>query len=311
MNIKIACPNNTVTGGIELLHQVACELNKYENVNATIWYINAPNDTTIPHDYLQYDNKLSTEIHSDDILIFPEIWGHYTNRPQFKNNKKLIYWESVDNYFPHTPESEWFKFADNTIHISQTEYSTRFLKDVLKIPARNIIEITDYVNDSYLNFKEDGTKRERIVVYNPSKGLQYTNKLIALMHHDVKFVPIKNMSREQIIDTMRHSMVFIDFGYFPGKDRLPREAAMCGLCLVTCKQGSARYVKDLNIPNSYKIDNLNYADLGFIEVQIHDIMDNFEEHSKMFDQYRSWVKQEKYMFQQGIKKLIERLNNEI
>lgn len=33
-----------------------------------------------------------------------------------------------------------------------------------------------------------------------------------------------------MILTMRKAKVYIDFGFHPGKDRIPREAVMCGAC---------------------------------------------------------------------------------
>ena len=308
MNIKIACPHNVVTGGIELLHQVAAELNKYDGVTAELWYMD-PNELKIPDDYLVYGNTVNSRIDDGDILLLPEIWAHFSNDPAFKDHTKVVYWESVDNYFPHTPKDQWFKFGENTLHISQTEYSNRFLADVVNVPTNNIIEITDYVNDDYLNSDTTGP-RAPIVLYNPTKGLDYTEKIMALAD-DVEFIPITGMAREQVLDLMQHSMVWIDFGFFPGKDRLPREAGACGMCLITGRRGSAKYQKDMGIPEKYKISNANCADLGEIANKIRDILANFEERQKEFADYRKILKREKVLFKKGIGKLVEKLRDEI
>lgn len=296
MKFKIACPHNTVTGGIELLHQVAAELNKYDGVTAELWYLADRNVYKIPDDYSKYGNVVNNAIQDDDILIFPEIWARFA--ADYGRNRRCIYWEGVDAYFAHNPN--WFEFAD-VLHIYQSEYAHRFLIDTLKI--ENVLEITDYVNDDFLNCDISG-KRDQIVLYNPVKGMEFTEKLIRLAK-DLTFIPITGMTRAQIIGLMRRSMVWIEFGSFPGKDRLPREAGACGMCVVTGTHGSARYHKDLAIPDEYKFPDTNNADLGPIIEKIRTIMADFESHSKDFDGYRKRLKQEKQQFESGIRELVE------
>lgn len=306
MNIKIACPYNVVTGGIELLHQVANELNTYDKVSAEIWYINDSNRESIPSEYAIYNNIVNNIVYPNDILLFPEIWADYTNRPEFNEHKKIIYWESVNNYFGHTPKVQWFKFKDDVIHISQSEYSNRFLAQ-LNVPFDNIIEITDYVNDDFLNCQgEPSWNRSPIVLYNPIKGWEFTEKLIRFMP-DVDFQPVSGMTRQQILELMRKSMVWIDFGNFPGKDRLPREAAACGMCVVTGKRGSAKYQEDLNIPDGFKFDDVNFADLADISHKIRNIFKYFDDNERMFRRYREHLHEEKDLFKFGIQKLVEKL----
>lgn len=304
MRIKIAVPHNTVTGGIELLHQVAAELNKYDDVTADIWYMYDTNVTAIPDDYLVYGNSVNNVLHDDDILMFPEIWADYTNEPRFTKYKKLVYWESVDNYFPHTPRDRWYKFGEGTLHISQTEYSNRFLADVVK--TDEVIEITDYVNDDYLDCDISG-KRDPVVLYNPAKGMEFTDKVIELAA-GVTFKPITGMARKEILELMKKSMVWIDFGNFPGKDRLPREAGACGMCLITGKRGSAKYHKDMGIPDEYKIDNANFADVQEVVDKIRDLLEHFDERQELYSAYRKRLKQERTQFRKGIKALVEKLS---
>ena len=300
MNIKIAVPHNTVTGGIELLHQLGAELNKY--VTAELWYMYDPTEWRIPTEYLRYGNVVNNNIKKDDVLIFPEIWANYTNFPEYKDHKKFVFWEGVDAYFVHTPKTGWYKFGENTRHISQSEYSNHFVVDVL---GDDYIEITDYINDDFLDCDITGP-REPIVLYSPAKGFEYTEKLIEYAS-DITFIPIQNMGREEIVELMKRSMVWIDFGYFPGKDRLPREAGSCGMCLITSRKGTARYEKDLFIPECYKMPDFSYADMGTIKDMIIHIFDNFEAHQKHFELYRERIKGEKRLFREGVKRLVETL----
>ncbi len=40
---------------------------------------------------------------------------------------------------------------------------------------------------------------------------------------------------------MRKAKLYIDFGYHPGKERMPREACLLDCCLIIGKDGSAKY----------------------------------------------------------------------
>lgn len=304
MNVFVACPPNVVTGGIELLHQVCAELNKHDGINAVIWTPGTVTQT-IPDEYMVYGNCVADRNPlKGETIIFPEIWAGLTNWSEFAECQKIIYWESVDNYFPHTAKERWFKFGEGTKHISQGAYSTAFLEDVLNMYPEDMTVITDYINEDFL-YQDISGKREKIVLYNPAKGMEYTEKIIAYMP-DTQFIPIQGMKRTKIRDFMLHSMVYIDFGNFPGKDRLPREAGACGMCLVTGKQGSARFADDLDIPPFFKIGNFNYADLKFIRNQINGIMNCFEEWQERFSDYRRRIHHEKAEFQTGIASMVKR-----
>lgn len=53
---------------------------------------------------------------------------------------------------------------------------------------------------------------------------------------------------------MSKSKVYIDFGNHPGKDRIPREAAISGCIVITGKRGAAAFAEDVCIPETYKFD---------------------------------------------------------
>lgn len=301
MKIYVACPSDTVTGGPELLHQLAAELNKHDGIEAVI-FDPMSQVCRVPQVYAeQYKNPIAAKPPDiEDFVIYPEIWARLANvRP----GNNAIYWMSVDNYFPHTPKSEWFRFKPGILHIAQSKYSIDFLTDVLSVDPDQIIVITDYVNEDYLESDID-TMRKPAVLYNPAKGMEYTEKIIALAP-DIDFVPIRGMARHEIRDLMLHSMVYIDFGSFPGKDRLPREAGACGMCLITGRRGTARYSQDLNLHSGYKIHEANYADLGKVVEIIRDIFANFELHQKRFAGYRASVRAERDKFRAGVQNLAE------
>jgi hypothetical protein len=71
--------------------------------------------------------------------------------------------------------------------------------------------LSEYLNEDFLKTQTDLTKKENIVVYNPKKGLAFTQKIIKKAK-DIKFVPLINMSRDEVIKTLQKAKVYIDFG---------------------------------------------------------------------------------------------------
>jgi len=58
-------------------------------------------------------------------------------------------------------------------------------------------------------------------------------------------------------------MMYIDFGTHPGKDRIPREAALRNCIVLTNRNGAADNNVDVPIPNEYKIHSV-LSNLGKI-----------------------------------------------
>ena len=46
----------------------------------------------------------------------------------------------------------------------------------------------------------------------------------------------------------------MDFGFHPGQDRLPREAAILKNCIITNKEGSAAIFQDVPIADEFKFN---------------------------------------------------------
>ena len=57
---------------------------------------------------------------------------------------------------------------------------------------------------------------------------------------DVDFVPIRDMNKAQVRDALFGARLYIDFGHHPGKDRVPREAAVAGAVVLLREAGAAK-----------------------------------------------------------------------
>ena len=307
MKIYVACPHAYVTGGIELLHQLVHELNKHSFVEAKIWYLGENLDNPQPKEYDIYGNsyEVTTEPPSDCTLIFPEIWADCARYKQYQKHRRVIYWESVDNYVSRYPNYREQKFPEDILHLVQSHYAYVFLTSQMGIPDSQILYVTDYINEEFLAEYGD-VKRSRIVLYNPNKGLEFTKKIIDLLP-DTVFIPLKGMSRKDMIHTMHSSMLYIDFGNHPGKDRMPREAAICGCCVITSQKGSAAFPQDVPIADEYKFDIDDESNIGLIVDKITTILNDYEKTTYDFDEYREIIRKEHALFSNQVSLLAERL----
>lgn len=317
------CPQKTKTGGTELLHQLYYQLSQFRSDVYLVY--SGSTEIRANQAFIQYivNAPISVEMIEDkeeNLLIVPEIY--YKQLAAFKNMKKAIWWLSVDFFLQENSfidrmrikgigsalknlflgnlkdKTELIKKAD--LHYCQSYYAIDFLKKK-GIKEESIIYLSDYVNDLYLeSFSNvEFTNRENFVVYNPKKGKKFTKKLM-LKAPQINWVSIQNMTNEQVHDLLCKSKVYIDFGNHPGKDRIPREAALSGCCVITGRRGAANYFQDVCIPDKYKFIDSRKSMPKIIE-QINDCLNNYNFLVMDFADYRKSILQEKEKFESDVK----------
>jgi len=191
------------------------------------------------------------------------------------------------------------KLAD--FYLSQSHYVINHFRDL-----KQNYYLSDYLNADFLKIQTDLSNKENMVAYNPKKGIGFTKKLISSAK-DIKFVTLVNMSRKEVIQTLQKAKVYIDFGNHPGKDRIPREAAILGCCVITGKRGSAAFYEDVPVPAEYKFEDKE-ENIPKIIDKIKDCFENFEERYKDFEYYRQIIKNEPQKFVEDLKKIFVKVD---
>jgi hypothetical protein len=79
-------------------------------------------------------------------------------------------------------------------------------------------------------------------------------------------------------------------------DRIPREAAISGCCVITGKDGAAGYYEDIPIPDRYKVDDLEDVDVEAVKKLLLGIFENYDERIEDFAYYREMIRGEKEKF---------------
>ncbi len=281
-------PPAYVTGGVEACYQIIDAINKQGGTGVTVFSF--PHQNPVPKEYSKYEIKIEgIENSPDNLIIVPEIWPDILNIPDFSKMDKAIWWLSVDN------GRQGVDFSKDILHLYQSYYAKNYLKEK---GAIRIAPVFDYLSDDYLEEYEE-PKKENIICYS-IKGEQLAKSLIPLLP-EYKFVMLKGMERVAVIETLKKSKVFIDFGNHPGKDRIPRESAILKNCVLTNLKGSARFNEDLPIPHQYKIEEENLEKIANV---IKDCVENYGDRIKDFEPYREEIKKQKTEFFQQIKNII-------
>lgn len=214
----------------------------------------------------------------------------------FRMKKLLI---NQENYFRNNISFEDLKNKSD-LNCYQSEYAQNFL---LNNGFSEILPLSDFINTELIS-KVSKFERENIILYNPKKGLSVTKKLMKLAPH-LKWIPLKNMNRKELQDIFQKSKLYIDFGYHPGKDRLPREAAINNCCILTNKNGSARYFEDVAIYDYYKFNMKKTKSIKII-TKIEEILSNYNKHIDNFSFYRGQIMQEEELFKQQALKIFKK-----
>ena len=314
--IYIVAPSGVATGGPELLHQLAYNLKQHLGINAVMYYLPTGKANPVHKEYEKYSVDYVDTIEDDkkNIIIFPE--AKHDLLESFNHIRTVVWWLSVDNYFfylspikskinrliYHLNSNKYLFFDKNILkadyHFVQSKYASEFLHSK---NIDNTIYLSDYLNKSFLTIQTDIADKQDIVAYNPRKGYRFTKKLID-SSPEISFVPIVNMSKEQVIELLQKAKVYIDFGNHPGKDRIPREAAMLKCCVITGKRGSAKYFEDVSIPEEYKFKDKS-QNIGNITKKIKECFRSYEEHLKNFEKYREKISNEEDEFINDLKKI--------
>ena len=310
--IYIVAPANLATGGPELLHQLGYQLkNEYD-----VYMYYYPNNANkkVHDNYKKYNIKISNKIEDSDenYIIVPETKTELLFN--YSSINKIIWWLSVDNYFLgskhikrfinefilkylNSQNYKWFnkKLSYSFIHFAQSEYAINFLESK---GINNIYKLYDYLHDDLIKKGIQNDNKKNVVLYNPKKGFKFTKKLIEYAPH-VNFKPLINMTRDEMSIALSEAKIYIDFGYHPGKDRIPREAAMSGCCVFTNLKGSAKNNIDVPIPQYYKIED-NDKNIEEIISRLEFCLDNYDVESSKFNSYREVISKQHNEFIQQL-----------
>lgn len=306
--IYIYCQANLRTGGPEALHQLRYYMEMC-GLNAYIVYTGIKEGILpTPDRYLKYFTEKKGVATLDEIedveencVIVSE--SQTCELRKVKYAQKVIWWLSVvnrdTNYFGrvfnlktrlkrfYLCHAFWRPYVrpyprDKAINICASKFAYEYVTKTLGLPAFYMIEP---ISKEFLDrgvIQENSTIRENSVAYNPSKPSKIMDKL--LNRKDINFIPIKNMTPEEISDLFRKVKLYVDFGNFPGPERLPKEAVYNGANILVAYKNAAKNDFDIAIPEQYKIKDYNNEEL--VVKLIKEMLTNYDKQYNDFEKFR-------------------------
>lgn len=303
--IIVLCPGEFASGGPELLHQLVRTL-RDTGRDARICYYPLERKFECLPVYRHYDVPQGDLEDSEDVaVIVPEVATCFLR--DIRKAARAVWWLSVDNYFGINREAAWKDFIKralslargrrlplfmmrNDCHLVQSDYAAAFLRRH-GLPS---LPLSDYLGPEHFR-AGPACEREDMILFNPRKGRRRTARLMKA-YPEFQFVPLTGMSADQIAALCSRAKIYIDFGHHPGKDRMPREAAVAGCCVITGRHGAAAFPGDVPIPDLYKLDDRRRLYISAFGPLVREVFQNYDRHKDAFAGYRRHIAAEQAAF---------------
>lgn len=255
--IYILCLHNVRTGGPEAIHQLSDALIE-QGFDARMVYYDwsqiAALEQAKPQEaywfgerenpieeYARYRVKVSGAAPNEpgNIIVLPETLCHLA--PKFDKATVLIWWLSVDNGFGALSKVNLNHLrAQNVRHAYQSAYACKTI-EALQLPKAG--PLSDYTTDlrdlaTPLPWEERGPLALFNANHKVLTDLQFTFDAIAHTDPAITCQALHQMPRASIATLFSFARVYVDLGCFPGKDRLPREAAHMGCNVIVAGAGA-------------------------------------------------------------------------
>jgi hypothetical protein len=258
----------------------------------------------------------SNNDYNDSLLIWPEVWTHLIDTCT-TNFQHAIWWLSVNNN--NGKFTQWER--QDLLHLCQSEYAkqyiTQHLNTTANVTQRHVLSMTEYIptravlhyDSSNAGGTHNNMTRDLQVLYNPLKGMHYTDEIRKRSDKKIIFTPIgggpngrERISYEQVKMMLHRAKIYLDFGPHPGMDRLPREAALADCIVITNREGAAGFDKDVPIPDAYKIGDFH---VERIHKLLMECIQSYEKKKQDFDTYREWIKSQEDQMNKCVSDLID------
>lgn len=313
------------TGGPEALHQLVSTLRELgQDAYLVPHYTTATTDRVAQYAIYDAPEADTIEDVAGNIVVVPETF--IEDVFAFKHAKKMIWWLSIDNALTFMGERLWqrstgglptkiretwvpflrmLKHADtpfqmrrrrDIVHLVQSSYAWSFIASRLNtVPSL----LSDFTPQGEFGPADEAIRNPRLVTYNPAKGAHIIQAVKRVCDPDIEWLPIQGMTRSEVVRTLQTCGVYLDLGHHPGKDRMPREAALSGALALVARRGSGAYFADVPIPWEHKIMP-DENEVSATADALPRLMDNLAEEIRKQDAYRAAIKAERERFRKEV-----------
>lgn len=282
--VSVFYPRGIRTGGPEALHQLVDEL-RASGHDAALVPLPGFEDSDRVAAYDRYDapEVAAPATGSRDAVVVPEVW--IPPRAVLGEATHICWWLSVDNspLFMDERRREQARAGmvtspprslrarvraparrllapvrqrrlSHAVHVAQSVYAQQQVRERWGGPVRLLSDYT------VLDGPHGGGLLERLdprdvptVAFNPAKGGVAVAEVQRMVTRPVRWLPIAGMTPEEVGTALARSSVYLDLGHLPGKDRLPREAALSGAVTLLAAIGAGGNEHDFPLPDDHRI----------------------------------------------------------
>jgi hypothetical protein len=313
--VILLVPGDTVTGGVEAQHQLAYTINKMGGSAELLYFSNdAPfsveagqikggmQESKAEKAYACYKpiHVVDPVMSPQDLVVFPEI--HCRLATVIKGCARAVWWLSVDNALNWNPilsypELRLSLWTDEKIeHFYQSFYARSFLHEKGVKTCRALF---DYINLGGNPVSNDFKQFD--VALFPAKGADLAIKFIE-RYPNLRYCLIENMTTSQVAQALSSSKIYIDFGNQPGKDRVPREAALCGSVVFLHRRGASNHYEDCPIDEFFKFTADDIFS-GNLSDRIGLVLESVPAFRSLQANYRGGILQERHEFETQVSKI--------
>lgn len=321
-NIYLLVPNGIRTGGPEALYQLSDTLLLGGRSNVFVAYYSPAeigeliNGKSTASDFLffnlqadpipEYQQYLHqpTEVVVDapeNIVVLPEPLVGLI--PVFRKAKILVWWLSVDNAFGMLGKVNLNLLRRPTVfHAAQSVYAYNFLR-ALGLRAEGLL--SDFTASQFLLPGTTPIKEDLVAVNANLKvisDLDEFERLLVERNPKIKVSRIVNMPRETVLSTLAVAKAYVDLGTFPGKDRMPREAALLGCLVFLSNSGAGANAEDYLIPDDQR---KNCWDLVGVADAIIDAFSRYEIQLVRQNKFVAAIQREREIFKEEVAKVFD------
>lgn len=321
--VYVLYPRGIRTGGPEAMHQLVDSLRRQgqdaflvprpgtehnERVAAYRDY-DAPEASVVP------DEQRTAVVASEDVptLLAPYRrterflwWLSVDNSTRFRDERRMLDRAVVDPLSPRQrararAAARWHsvqrRVSGETAlyrsvrHLTQSQYAWSYLFSRLDVlPSA----LSDYTDAASIQAGPPAGQRDRSVAYNPTKSRALMETMRA-RRPDLRYVALEGFDRAGLLEALRGVAVYLDLGYHPGKDRLPREAALAGAVSVVARRGAGAFWGDVPTPWQHKVSPEGDIVANAIEV-VDQVLGDPERFSLEQAGYRDEIRRERMTF---------------
>lgn len=262
---------------------------KFKNIRKVLWWLSLDNyfGYKFKYDYNKFFRSI-IKIPFNICNFFNKITKYRFGIFTIHDYLKLFYKKSKINNF--------VEFQQINLHLSQSHYAYDFLKKYFK----NLKYLSDFQRPIIIkNYKKKNKLKKNIICYS-SKSNDFFDYL--KNNSNFKMIKLAGYNNKQLINIFRKTKIYMDFGYHPGKDRMPREAALFGNCIITNQKGSANNNVDIPIKSKYKFSEVK-SNIPKINRLIEKIFNDYKKEIKNFKFYQNIVLKEKFKFESDLRNI--------